>query len=232
MTKACNSHKSVHCSTCEGREVNSVFCSLNGEALKILDENKSINLFKKNQYVFHAGSDAQGLYCINSGVVRLESDSKTGAGHIHRVVSKGGILGYRSLFANESYTSSAFVQEDAVVCHIPKAAIFRLISIFPEVGFSFLSHVSKDLRNAEDRHRNLMDKEAPRRVAETLLQLKKNFPEIHWTRKEIAEWADTTPETVMRCFSDFKDRGFITVDGRKVEIKDQQAFLKFIDPPY
>lgn len=231
MEHGCNSHKSVHCVSCEGRVSNSVFCNLEGEPLRILDSNKSVNLFKKNQYVFYAGSQPGGLYCINSGIVRLESDSKSGASHIHRVVSKGGILGYRSLFANEDYTSSAYVQEDAVVCYIPKHAIFELITKYPEIGFAFLSHVSKDLRSAESRHRNLMDDEAPKRVAETLLQLKKNFPEINWTRKEIAEWADTTPETVMRCFADFKKRGFIEVDGRKVEILSQKALLHYVDPP-
>ena len=232
MENGCNSHKNINCASCEGRSSNSVFCHLEGEPLKILDSNKSVNVFKKNQYVFHAGSEPKGLYCINSGIVRLESDSKSGASHIHRLVAKGGILGYRSLFANEDYTSSAFVQEEAIVCYIPKHAIFELISKYPDVGFNFLAHVSKDLRSAEARHRNLMDDEAPKRVAETLLQLKKNFPEIKWTRKEIAEWADTTPETVMRCFADFKKRGFIEVDGRDVEIVHQAALLKYVDPPY
>jgi len=215
--------------SCDGRNSNSIFSDLEAAPLEILDKNKSIKVFKKGQYIFHAGSTPSGLYCINSGVVVLESEGKAGTSHIHRAVSKGGVLGYRSLFANEEYATSAFVNEDAVVCYLPKDSVLELLRKFPEIGFKFLQHISKELRQAEARHTSLVDKEAPKRVAETLLQLKQKFPEINWTRKEISEWADTTPETVMRCFADFKKRGFIDFEGRKVEILNQKALVSFAD---
>ncbi len=231
MNEKCVSKKNVNCETCEGRASNSVFCTLDADALQIIDQTKSVNTYKKGQYIFYTGNPASGLYCINSGVVKLESEGKAGTSHLHRVVSKGGVLGYRSLFADEEYASSAIAHEDAVVCYIPKAAVFELIKKHPNVGLSFLSHISKELRAAEMRHKNLADKEAPRRVAETVLQLKKNFPEVTWSRKEISEWADTTPETVMRSLSDFKSKGYIDLVGKKIEIKNLNAFVNFADPP-
>lgn len=231
MQGSCSAHKSAHCSSCEGRNSNVIFKELSPEALEILDKNKSVKVYKKGQYIFHVGSTPNGLYCINSGVVILESDGKGGTSHIHRVVAKGGVLGYRSLFANDDYATSALVNDEAVVCYIPKESVFELIRKDPELGFKFLNHIAKELRTAESRHKNLVDKEAPRRVAETLIHLKHKFPEIHWTRKEISEWADTTPETVMRCFADFKKRGFIDFIGRKVDITNYNALLSFADLP-
>lgn len=229
MSSVCSSQKNVNCPSCDGRSSNPIFSSLEPAALAVLDKNKAVKLYKKGQYLFHIGSSPSGLYCINSGVVVLESEGKAGTSHIHRGFTKGGVLGYRSLFANESYSTSAFVKEDALICYLPKESVVELLHKFPDVGFNFLKHVSKELRQAESRHVNLVDKEAPKRVAETLLQLKHKFPEINWTRKEISEWADTTPETVMRCFADFKKRGFIDFEGRKVEIIDSKALVNFAD---
>lgn len=231
MSAGCSNKNSIHCQQCDGRARNDIFATLPPEALALIDENKSIHAYKRGQYIFYSGNPPSGLYCINAGTVKLENESRGGTSHVYRVVTVGGVLGYRALFANEEYHSSALVHEDAVVCHIPKSCILELVSRFPEVGFGFLAYISRELRSAEDRHRSLADKEAPRRVAETILQLKKNFPEMTWTRKDIAEWADTTPETVMRSLSDFKSKGFIELRGRKIDIKNFDAFLDYADPP-
>ncbi len=138
-------------------------------------------------------------------------------------------MGYRSFFANDAYSSSAWVQEDANVCFIPKSAVDELLRKFPSVGVSFLSLIANQLRVAETRHANLVDKEAPRRIAEIILHLDENFPEIQWTRKEISELADTRPETVMRCLADFKKLGFVEFEGRKIEIKNKAAFVRYAD---
>ncbi len=221
--------KKISCESCGGRTANTIFCSLSPEALSIVNTSKSVHSYKRGQYVFHAGSFPKGLYCVNSGVVRLENDGKSGNSHIYRIVSQGGVLGYRSLFANDAYQSSALVQEDATICFIPKSSVDALLRKFPEVGVSFLSLVATQLRVAETRHANLVDKEAPRRIAEIILHLHENFPEIQWTRKEISELADTRPETVMRCLADFKKLGFIDFEGRKIEIKNKTAFVRYAD---
>ena len=89
------------CKNCESRREN-VFCDLPDQALEILDKSKMLNNFKRGQFVFYAGNFPSGLYCVNSGVIRLETTGSSGNNHILRVVQAGGILGYRSLFANEA----------------------------------------------------------------------------------------------------------------------------------
>lgn len=54
-----------------------------------------------------------------------------------------------------------------------------------------------------------IDKGAPARIADALLFLNENFQGSSWTRKEIAEWAGTTTETVIRTLAQFEKEGII-----------------------
>lgn len=218
-------HSEKNCETCDSRKTN-VFCSLPPEGVEILDESKVTNLYKRGQYIFYEGNVPSGLYCVNDGVVKLETSSQGGNNHILRMVHNGGMLGYRSLFAEEPYRASALVHEDATICFIPKASILKLVERYPTVALGFLTRVSRELRQAEDRFCGLTDKNAGERIAESLLFLRDNFPEQTWTRKEISEWAGTTPETVMRTLAEFETKGYIEQAGRKISIKDKGALLK------
>lgn len=217
-------HNEKHCDKCESRKTN-VFCSLPQEGVALLDQAKVTNTYKRGQYIFYEGNVPSGLYCVNDGIVKLETSGSTGNNHILRMVHHGGMLGYRSLFAEEPYRASALVHEDATICFIPRAAITKLVETYPTVALGFLSRISRELRQAEDRFCGLTDKNAGERIAEALLFLRDNFPEQNWTRKEISEWAGTTPETVMRTLADFEEKSYIEQKGRKIIIKNKAALL-------
>lgn len=213
------------CKNCNSRKSN-VFCNLPDAALDILDKSKTLNTYKKGQHIFYAGNFPGGLYCVNSGVIKLEATGNTGNNHILRVVQGGGILGYRSLFAGDAYKATAAVHEDAAVCHIPQAALFELMQKFPDVGLKFLAHISRELKKSEDRMCGLIDKTAPERIAEALLFLLETFKEQTWTRKEIAEWAGTTPETVMRSLAEFESEGLVELKGRRINIVNRRGLVE------
>jgi len=217
--------KSRSCDTCETRS-ESIFCSLPPDALEIINKSKILNHYRRGQYVFYSGNMPPGLYCVSSGVIKLEVEGPTGNGHILRVVQGGGVLGYRSLFAEESYEASAVVQDDAVICLIPKSAVLELVERHPNVAMKLLSQVSKELRSAEARFCAQTDKNASERIAEALLFLKDKFAEQTWTRKEISEWAGTTPETVMRSLAEFEDEGLIEQKGRKITIVKKSTLME------
>lgn len=213
------------CSSCDLRLEN-IFCNVGGEALEILNRNKVVNHYRRGQYVFYAGNQPAGLYCVTSGVVKLETEGASGHGHILRVVQAGGVLGYRAFFAGGTYEASAVVHDDATICLIPKSSVMELVQKVPDVAFRLLSQVAKELKIAEARLCAQTDKNAAERIAEAVLFLKDHFSEQVWTRKEIAEWAGTTPETVMRCLAEFEDEGFIEQKGRRINVVNRSALIE------
>ncbi len=185
----------------------------------LIDRAKVVTQYKAGQVIFYAGNVPLGIFTIQTGVVKLEALSSTGAAHTLRIVGPGGVLGYRSLFADETYHASAIAIEDSDLCFIPKSDIMALFKTHPETAMKLLSHLSKDLRLAEEKWMDQMDKGASERIAEALLFLQDNFQNQAWTRREIAQWAGTTPETVIRTLAQFEKEGLINQkDGRQIRV--------------
>lgn len=195
-----------------------MFCSSN-DALLMVEKVRVTVRFKAGQVIFYAGNMPLGIFTIQSGLVKLEVTSPTGAAHTLRLVGPGGALGYRSLFAEEPYHASAIAVEDCELCFVPKTEIMNIFTSHPQLALKLLTHISKDLRMAEEKWMDQMDKGASERIAEALLFLQDHFAHQSWTRREIAQWAGTTPETVIRTLAQFEKEGIIDqTDGRNIRI--------------
>lgn len=214
----------VKCSECETRG-RSLLCSLKEVDLTIIDESKIHQHFKAGQNLFYAGNPSAGVYCILSGTVKLEVQDEDGKTQIAQVYSKGGMIGYRALFSNEEYLSSAVAVEQTELCFIPKSTILELVKKNPDLALNFLKQLSNDIRMMETRLHRVSSNSAVERIAEALLFLRENFQEKNWTRKEISEWASTTTETVIRTLADFEAEGLIEQKGRLITILKRDKLL-------
>ncbi|XGC79777.1 Crp/Fnr family transcriptional regulator [Bdellovibrio bacteriovorus] len=209
------------CRNCESRE-ESLLCSI-PEVMEQIENIKMRSSFKAGQIIFTAGSNPLGLFTIQTGLVKLEVVSANGSAHTLRIVGPGGALGYRSLFAQEPYHATAIAVEDCELCFISKSDIMNIFKSHPELAMRLISHISKDLRMAEEKWADQMDKGAPERIAEALLFLQDHFSHQNWTRREIAQWAGTTPETVIRTLANFEKEGLIDqTDGRSIRIVSKE----------
>lgn len=204
------------CEHCLTRDLSPV-CSVD-EVLPWVSRVRSHSGYKAGQTIFYAGNTPLGLFTVQSGLVKLEVLTPEGQAHTLRLMGPGSVLGYRALFADEPYRASAITVEPSEICFLSKKDLFEMLAKHPQVGVNLLSHLSKDLRRAEEKWVMQIDKEAPARVAEALLFLHDHFRNQIWTRREIAEWAGTTPETVMRVLSQFEKSQWIRQSGRQVEI--------------
>ena len=220
--KDCNQRSSPQtCANCEVREDNPI-CGIH-ETLPLIEQAKTTVRYKAGQVIFYAGNDPIGLFTISSGLVKLEVSSPAGSAHTLRLIGPGGVLGYRSLFAGEPYHASAIAVEDCELCFLPKADLMNVFKNHPDTMLRLLEHLSRDLRFAEEKWLGQMDKGAPERIAEALLFLQENFTHQQWTRKEIAQWAGTTPETVIRTLAAFEKAGLIDQkDGRSIRILSKE----------
>lgn len=204
-----------------------MICSSGPEVSEVLNKSKVMHYLAPGEVLFHIGEEPKGLYSIASGLMKLESTSAQGAAHTLRILGPGGSLGYRSLFANEKYHSSAVAMEHTEICFIPKALVLKFFNEHPEVAMKLLCHLSKDLKVAEDKWMDQMDKGAGERIAEALVFLQDHFQHQGWTRREIAEWAGTTPETVIRTLAQFEKEGLIDQSsGRQIKIISREKLKK------
>lgn len=222
--------KSSTCQFCDAKDT-SILCST-PEVVSIVDKVKVTCHYKSGQMIFSEGGQPLGLFTVQNGLIKLEANSSDGHAHTLRLVGPGGVVGYRSLFAREVYKANAIAVEDTTLCYIPKAELFQIFAQHPEATLKFMQSICKDLRSAEEKWIDQMDKEAPERVAEAILFLQDHFKDQQWTRREIAQWAGTTPETVMRTLSQFEKEGLIDQTGRKILILNRIKIQEKASPHF
>lgn len=222
---SCQTKPTNNCEKCGDRLTNAI-CSTSPDVWKLLDQVKQRTIFKAHQIIFYQGNEPLGLYTISSGLVKLEVTSESGQNHTLRYLGAGSALGYRSLFANEQYQASAIAIEITEICFIPKNTVIDIFKQYPEAALKILESLSKDLRLADEKWTSQMDKDAAERIAEALIFLQDHFEHQNWTRKEIAEWAGTTPETVIRTLAQFEHEGFIDQSqGRSIRLVNKQKLI-------
>jgi CRP-like cAMP-binding protein len=141
-----------------------MFCSLNDKDLTTLSECKTDHLFKAGQILFYAGNKATGIYCIQSGSIKLEKLDESGKTQMMQVYGAGDLIGYRALFSDEPYLSTAITLEKTSACFISKDAIFELIKNNPDMALKLLSQLSNDFRMMEVRFQRAISQNASERM--------------------------------------------------------------------
>lgn len=199
---------------------------MSSDGKNLLDAEKNQMKFAKGNYLFHEGEESRGVYCVSAGLVKLERVSRSGGARLLNVVQAGDILGSRTVFSDEKYSMSAVALEDASVCFVPRSILLKLVQREPSLAISLLCDISREAKRNDGRLYQSSEISAPGRVADTLLFLKENFGGRRWTRSEIAAWAGTTAETVVRCLSQFEKDALIELKGHSISIKDKTALKK------
>ncbi|OQX78101.1 MAG: hypothetical protein B6D61_06180 [Bacteroidetes bacterium 4484_249] len=219
------------CTKCEARKDSCFYMLQNGD-LDFLNSNKVSTFYKKGQTIFYAGRTPTGIYCLLNGKIKLSKLGFDGKEQIVRFVLPGQLLGIRALIAKRSYTAFATTLEDSTVCFIDKESFFKITNKYPAITGCLLSTLSQLLQEAEDKMTSMAQKHVRERLAENLLFLNniykpvdiKNSVEttasIILPREDLANIVGTATETVIRLLSDFKNEKLISIEGRKIILKD------------
>lgn len=219
------------CAHCNGRR-DSLFSFCKMAEIDELNESKSCNSYKRGQVVFEEGANPLGVYCINSGKVKLYKHASDGKEQIIRIVKPGDFLGYRSMLAGTKYKLSASAMEDTAVCMIPKATFLELFRTNESFSKGLLSALCSTLDESYTKMADIAYKPVRGRVAEALLFLHNFYKDeqnphgiINIGREDLASFVGTVKETAIRMLKEFKDEGLIETDKSNIIIKDSEGLL-------
>lgn len=221
------------CLNCSSRAHSLLSCCRASE-LAHVSETKSCFAYKKGQLIFHEGGKPTGLYCINTGKIKIAKLGSDGKEQIVRLAKPGDLIGYRALMADSNYSASAVAFEDAVICFIPRSQFLELISQNVEFASGLMKLISNALGEAEERMVQMAYKPVRERLAEALLLLQKTYQEreegdqftISISREDLASIVGTAKETTIRLLSEFKEEGLITAKGSSITILDHERLYK------
>lgn len=220
------------CEQCIVREFSSLKALNKEELLKIADC-KSSYIIKKGEAIFSEGENVNGIFCIKDGVCKLSKLSTNGNDQILKLITKGELLGQRSMISDEPVNLTATALEDMEVCFIPKAEIMGFFNENNKFSMDVMKAICGDLKEADDHLVNMAQKPVKQRLAETLIYLFDTFGvdtdhslKIKLSREEIAGMVGTATESCIRLLSDFKKSGYIELSGKKIIITDINKLKK------
>lgn len=207
----------IKCEQCPNREQSSL-CLLTSDELASLEETKIHKQLKAGETLYSSEYKSTGIYFVLRGKLKVEMSDENGKTQLMQIICEGGMLGHRSLFADDGHLTSAVAIDDVEVCYVPKKTLFDLINVNPKIALELLNQISNECRELQARLQRTITHTATERIADALLYLKEKINRKPWTRKEIADWAGTTTETVIRTLAEFEREGLITQTGREIFI--------------
>ncbi len=217
------------CENCIIRQFNALRAMTKDE-LKKVSNAKTTKQIKKGDVIFEEGEKLDGVYCVRNGISKLSKLSANGKDQIVKLVTKGEVLGQRSVIADELTNLCAIAVDDMEVCFVPKENIVQALNSNPAFAIEILRHMAHDLKEADDVIVNMSQKTVKQRVAEAFLYLKNSFGEdedgflyLTLSREDIANVVGTATESCIRIISEFKKRGLLKTSGKKISIIDQKG---------
>ena len=224
----------VDCEHCAVKE-NSLFGHLCSQSLSGLGRNKTCTLYKKNQVIFHEGTRPLGVFCINSGKVKIYKTGAEGKDQIIKILKSGDLMGYRAMLSEDQYPVSAETLEESSLCFIPKKDFIEVLNGDSEFTRTIIKSMSQDLGDMADSLTNLAQKPVRERLAGALLMLQDTYGldahdngpvEINLTREDMANIVGTATETLIRLLHDFKEEKLIETQGRKIRVLETQKLVR------
>jgi len=212
------------CEQCIIRQLNSL-THLTKEELVKMSNCKTSRIIKKGESIFEEGERLKGIFCIKDGVCKVSKMSENGRNQIISLVTRGDLLGERSLISDEASNLKAVALNDMEVCFIPKEEILKDLSKNPTFTMNVLKDMAQTLKLADNVIVDMAQKTVKQRLAETLLRLHEKFGvntegtiDIHLSREDIANIIGTATESAIRLLSELKKKKIIEFKGKDISI--------------
>ncbi len=195
--------------------------------ISMLSNNRIVKKIRKKDMIFMDGDSPNYLYFVVSGKIKTFKTNEFGKDFITEIHKDGDFLGYVALLKDTEHGESAMAIEDSEIALIPKQDFFQLLFSNDEVSKKFITFMANNLSSAEEKLLKLAYDSVRKRVAEALLFIVKKCQvggekdlTFILNRDIISSLAGTSPESVSRNLTDFKEEGLIETDKGKINILD------------
>lgn len=197
---------------------------LTEEQMNRVDKHRTELTFKKGELLAKQGMFMSNVIFIRKGFVKVfrESDDHV---TILRIAQAGQFVGVQALYGEDVYPFSAEALTDVEVC-LKDINVFRdLVVENSEFARGVIEILNNNLIHSFDRMFSLTQKQINGRFAELLLFMSTTLyatNPFHLTisRKDMADMIATSPESISRLMTEFKDQGLIKTEGHDIEILD------------
>ncbi|MBI4931296.1 MAG: Crp/Fnr family transcriptional regulator [Bacteroidetes bacterium] len=192
--------------------------SLSKNELAELAKHIHIKHAKRNEAIYHENKNANSVFVIVHGTVKLEHQNAQEQPVIMRIARCGEPLGLEALLSKRQYFMLAIALADTKYCSISASQVEKIIS----QNMSACAKLMEALQNEQERICNysilMISGSSETKLAQALLSLSDNDGKVKITKEEIALMTGLTRETVSRILSRLNTKKIIKTLQREVLI--------------
>jgi CRP-like cAMP-binding protein len=204
----------------------SLFKGLTQKEKETLVQHHTYAQYMKGELLLKEGEKPHGLICLASGKVKIFKEGVGGREQILKMVRPQGFIGYRAIFAESCYSSSAVAIEDSSIVIFEKDCVIRIIRKNPDLALRFMKTFAEELGFSNDRTVSLTQKHIRGRLAESLIVLRDTYGfeedgktiKVYLSREDIANLSNMTTSNAIRTLSTLAAEDIIAIEGRKIMI--------------
>jgi CRP/FNR family transcriptional regulator, cyclic AMP receptor protein len=220
-----------------------VFKNLPSTVLSGVARRVQLVKYKKGQRIIVEETEAQGVFFVFSGSVKLTKQDEHGNEMIVCIKKKGEIFAEACLFNQMStmYPATAVMLAEGEIAFLNKRDLEEELLQQPELAIQMIRYMSESLQELTSTLRDIALLDVYTKTVKSLERLGLKFKgegfiryniEIPLNVQEFATVVGVSRESVSRVFSKLKKDGFIDLRERKIVILDWCLFCSLIKPGY
>lgn len=203
-----------------------------GDSLAGLMVGAQLANYRPRQVVYLPGDRASGVHFVGSGRVKISKVTRDGKELTLAYRATGDFFGETCLLDGSPREEMVEAMEPCTTVEVSQDQLDRLLASNVEVSYQVVRTLIARRRDLETKVEQLIFKDVGSKLAELLLTLgvehgienKKGVVlGLKITHQEMANLIGSTRETVSLTLSQFKRKGYITTEGRKVILADTEG---------
>lgn len=194
--------------------------------------------YQKGEIILRAGEEPEGIYLIESGVVKIYVLNKQGSQHVTHFFGAGDLFPILWFLRKQPRRVYYEAVEPISLLLVSASDFSKLMESDKYIMEEVLEEMADRYMRYAGRIENLLYSDSRERCAYRLLSLGNRFGQdyggdllinVSITQQDMARSVNMTRETFGRCLSRFQQRGVIGYDDeRHIVIKDMSALTKLI----
>jgi CRP/FNR family transcriptional regulator len=209
---------------------NSLFKELDETKLTELSTAVKVHNVYRGESISYGDDQYTKIYFVVKGKVKIAESNDMGNELIKDILTEGDFFGDLSLDNNLSFEEYAeALTTNTIVCSFRVSDFRRVLQTNPHVALNYASKVSRKLRNLENRHADLVFRDAKAR----LIHFIKNWARMdgsrvgdkivlpnYLTHSDIAGFISTSRQSVNVLLNELRDSGMLFYNRKKIELNN------------
>lgn len=213
------------CINCESNKS----CILNGFSNSI--EHTELT-YQKGELIIKQGSIAPHVVFVKEGMVKFFLEHKDRKQVL--CIEKEGFVGLESIYNDKFFQYSVSAVSDVKVCHIEIDSFKKLLESDGSFASKIIESINIRLKNLYKRIFTLTQKQAHARVADLIICFVERIYHSNtflmpFTRKEFAEMANLSIESLSRILKEFNSDDIVHSKGKNIDVVNMKKLEKISD---